>query len=113
MKIEHYSFGKIIVNGKTYTKDLIIYPEKINPSWWRKEGHLLQIEDLREVLSEKPDVLIIGTGYSGVMKVPEEVIRELKARDIEVIAEITPRAVEIFNLRDKAKKTIAALHLTC
>lgn len=113
MTIEDYSFGKIIINGKTFTKDLIIFPERIEPSWWRKEGHLLQIEDLEDVIKEKPELLIIGTGYYGVMRVPEEVVNALKKQGIEVIIKKTAEAVEIYNKRDRTKKTIICLHLTC
>ncbi|MFN3739445.1 MAG: Mth938-like domain-containing protein [Thermodesulfovibrionales bacterium] len=113
MIIEHYSFGRIIVNGKTYTQDLIIFPDRINPSWWRKEGHLLQIEDLEEVIREKPELLIIGTGYYGVLKVPEELSSTLSAKAIEVIIRKTAEAVEIYNKRGGTKKTVACLHLTC
>jgi len=113
MKIEHYTFGKIIVDGKTFTKDLIIYPDRIDPSWWRKEGHLLQIDDLRDVIKEKPDILIIGTGYNGVMKVPEETVMNLRSMGIEVIIKKTTEAVEAFNNMEGSRKVIAALHLTC
>jgi len=41
--IEHYSFGRIVIDGKEYTKDLIIYPDKIRANWWRKEGHKLRL----------------------------------------------------------------------
>jgi len=54
MMIEHYSFGKITIDGQTYTSDLIIYPGKIDTSWWRKEGHNLQVEDLKDVLIDSP-----------------------------------------------------------
>jgi hypothetical protein len=39
--IESYKFGEIIITGKKYDSDLIIYPDHIDSSWWRKEGHLL------------------------------------------------------------------------
>ncbi len=113
MRIEDYSFGRIVIDGKTYTRDLIIYPDRIDPSWWRKEGHLLQMEDLGDILKEKPEILIIGTGYSGVMTVPQSLIERLKREGIEVIARNTPQAVEIFNQMDKSRRIIAALHLTC
>ncbi len=113
MKIEDYSFGKMLISGKTYTKDLIIFPDRINSSWWRKEGHLLQLEDLEDVIKERPELLIIGTGYYGVLKVPEDLIRDLKARGMEVIVEKTSEAVKVFNRRDMTKKTVAAFHLTC
>jgi hypothetical protein len=113
MKIEHYSFGSITIDGKTYTSDVIIYPDKIDSSWWRKEGHFLHVVDLKDVINVKPAVLIIGTGYSGAMVVPEETISYLKAQDIEVHVARTEKAVELFNKFRKDKKTVAALHLTC
>jgi hypothetical protein len=49
-EIEKYSFGKMVINGKTYTQDLIIYPDSIEDSWWRKKGHSLVPEDIPRVL---------------------------------------------------------------
>jgi len=72
--IEDYSFGKIIINGKKYDSDLIIFKDHIYDSWWRKEGHNLCIDDIKEIIDIKPEVLIIGTGYFGLMKVPQELI---------------------------------------
>ncbi len=113
MKITHYSFGKITVDGKTYTSDVIIYPDKVDPSWWRKEGHYLQVEDIADAISEKPDIVIIGTGYSGVMRVPEATLNFVKSKGIVVHVERTGKAVELFNNMPKDKKVIALLHLTC
>jgi len=113
MKIEHYSFGRITIDGKTYTSDVIIYPDKVDSSWWRKEGHSLHIVDLKSVLNIKPEILIVGTGQSGVMIVPEETLSYLKAQGIEVHVARTEKAVELFNKHQKDKKTVAALHLTC
>jgi len=113
MKIEHYSFGSITIDGKTYTSDVIIYPEKVDSLWWRKEGHYLHIADLKDVINVKPGVLIIGTGYSGAMVVPEETISYIKTQNIEVHIARTEKAVELFNKFQRSKKTVAALHLTC
>ncbi len=44
MRITVYDFGKIIVDGKTHTRDVIIYPERVEGSWWQKEGHRLDID---------------------------------------------------------------------
>jgi hypothetical protein len=113
MKIEHYSFGRITIDGKTYTSDVIIYPGRVDSSWWRKEGHYLQVVDLVDVINAKPEVLIIGTGYSGVMVVPKETISHLESKGIEVHVARSEKAVEMFNKLQKEKIVIAALHLTC
>ena len=113
MNIESYSFGRMVIGGKTFQSDLIIYPEKIDDSWWRKEGHLLQLEDLTAILTAAPEVLIIGTGCMGFMKVPDKLKKELAKRDIELHIAKSARAVEIFNSIHTTKKTVAAFHLTC
>lgn len=114
MKIQHYSFGKIIVDGKKYSSDLILFPDKIKENWWRKEGHKLHLEDLVDVIEYKPEILIVGTGAFGVMKVPENVIKKLEKRGIRVIIKRTKDACNEFNkLIDADKKVVAALHLTC
>ena len=113
MKIEHYSFGTIIINGKTYTSDVIVYPDHVDSSWWRKEGHYLHSSDLGKALSAKPELLIIGTGYSGVMVVPEETVVFVKSKGIHVMVERTENAVELYNSLSKDKKVVAVFHLTC
>lgn len=113
MKIEHYSFGTITIDGKSYTSDVIIYPERVDSSWWRKKGHVLHIVDLKDVIPANPEILVVGTGHSGAMVVPEETLLYLKSKGIDVHIARTDKAVELFNKFQKVKKTIAALHLTC
>ena len=111
--IESYSFGRMVISGNIYTSDLIILPGRIHSSWWRKTGHRLCLEDLQEIQNQDFDVLIVGTGYMGVMEVDEEVIQHARSAGFEIIIEKTERAVDIFNTISAQKKTIAAFHLTC
>ncbi len=112
MKIQDYSFGRIKIEGQTYTKDVIILPERVFSPWWRKEGHRLSMEDLSEALNARPEVLIIGRGYAGVMRVPDELVKALQERGIDVVVQKTRDAVKTFN-NIEGKRVAAALHLTC
>jgi hypothetical protein len=112
-RITHYSFGRITIDGSTYTSDVVIYPGRVDPSWWRKEGHYLQPVDLADVVASKPDLVIIGTGHSGVMQVPRETVGFLESKGIEVRVALTSKAVDMFNKSPKDRVVIAALHLTC
>jgi hypothetical protein len=114
MIVDNYEFGRIRVEEKTYTSDLIIFPDRVNSSWWRQEGHRLDPEDLSEVLREPPEILVIGTGYSGCMTVPEATVEALRSRGMEVRASRTADAVKDFNrLQREHVLVVAALHLTC
>ena len=111
--IDSYYFGKIKIDGKTYISDVILYPDKVREGWYRKQGHLLQKEDLKDVIEYKPETLIVGTGRFGLMKISDEVKKFVESKNIELITEKTKDACKTYNeLKDK-KKVVAALHLTC
>jgi len=111
--IDAYSFGQMVIDGERYTSDLIITPSGIKSSWWRNSGHKLCLNDLEEVLQEELEVLVIGTGFSGLMKVEEEVKLFARSKEIRLIVEKTGEAVKSFNKFSLQKKTIGAFHLTC
>jgi hypothetical protein len=114
MTIEKYNFGSIIIDANEYTKDVIIFPDKVLYPWWREEGHSLSLKDLEEVIKLNPTILIIGTGAYGVMNVPAETLKILKEKNIETITAKTADAVELYNeYIQKKQNVIACLHLTC
>ncbi|RLG79178.1 MAG: hypothetical protein DRO13_06325 [Thermoprotei archaeon] len=112
--IEHYSFGRIVVGGREYGRDIVITPTRIVDGWWRAEGHRLQLEDVREYLDVDADVVVIGTGYNGFMRVEREVVEEFAKRGREVYVDYTKEAVKVYNeLVGLGKKVLAFFHLTC
>ena len=111
--INSYDFGRITIKGKRYNTDLQVFPDKVQAGWWRKEGHRLQIMDLREVLEAKPEVLVVGTGYSGMMAVPPETRTYVESEGIELVVQKTAEACKTFNRLVESRKVVAALHLTC
>jgi|YelNatPaOPRAMG01_1025707.scaffolds.fasta_scaffold08426_9 hypothetical protein len=114
--ITEYQFGKIVVNGKTFTRDLIIVSSsnKIIDDWWREEGHSLKLDDIELVINEDYDYLVVGTGYFGRMQVEEEVFQELESRGKKIIAKPTEDAIKEFNrLLKENQKVIGAFHITC
>ncbi|MHA1778294.1 MAG: Mth938-like domain-containing protein [Candidatus Heimdallarchaeaceae archaeon] len=112
--LKDYSFGKIKVNDSEHTADLIVGPDFLKANWWRKEGHKVCLEDLAEVENLKPEILIIGTGAYGRVRVPQSVIEAFEKQDCTVKVLKTKQAVELYNLlTEKQKKVVAALHLTC
>ncbi len=111
--IDSYRFGQIIISGKKYSSDVIIFPDKIRGDWWRNKGHELALQDITEVITENPEVLIVGTGASGLMTVLPEVQREAKALNITLITQPTGEACEVYNQLCHSQKVVAALHLTC
>lgn len=114
MEIESYDFGQITVGGETYTADLIIYPGRVEAGWWRCSGHELHPADLAGVLEAAPEVLVVGTGKWGRMRVLAETEALLQERGISLIVLQTDAACRTFNqLLRTGSRAVAALHLTC
>ena len=113
--IEQYTTGShMTVQGTKYYQDLKIIHGQVKGNWWRKEGHRLAAADISDILSAKPGVLVIGTGYAGNMRVPESLRTVIEGQDIKVIAERTSDAVKTFNrLFNQGKDVAGAFHLTC
>ena len=118
MKLEYPSFGKIIVDGKTYEHDVVVYPSgrvEKRKKWLSKSkhgtSHKLDPDELREYLTEDFEVLIVGTGYYGYLSLlPGS--REL-VRDKEVYELPTRKAVELFNELNEKKRVLGIFHVTC
>ena len=112
--IESYGFGSMTVLGQRHRNDLKIIDNKIVGNWWRREGHALYVEDIDDILYSNVEVLVVGTGAYGGLKVTEAAARAIKGRGIELVAVPTKEAVSIFNiLHAQGKKVAGAFHLTC
>ena len=111
-RIESYSFGHIVVDGEEATNDVIVLPDRVVHNWWRREGHSLVLDDLREVLDELPPHLVLGTGAYGRLHPDPAALERLRERGIEVEALPTAEAIERYEELNPAE-TAAALHLTC
>jgi hypothetical protein len=113
-QIDSTSFGQIVIGGKTYRHDVII-----TSAGKLKEGrtavrHVVGRDEFFQLVFERPDVVLIGTGQYGALRVAGEVTRWAKKAGVELIALPTPQAIERFNELSQAGKRVAAyLHVTC
>ena len=116
VKIDHFSFGTIRIDGETYEQDVVIDRGEVKlrkkkPSKrFRDEfGHTpLSVE---EKIPWKCARLVIGTGEQGALPVMPQVLEEAKRRGVEVAAVKTMKAIEL--LQGAGVDTNAVLHITC
>jgi hypothetical protein len=115
VRIEGYGFGRIRIDGRDYTQDVIILRDRIVSPWWREAGgHVFALQDLGDVIASAPAVVILGTGNVGMVRVPRETLEELERQGIEPRRLRTARAVDEYNrLQEAGRDVAAALHLTC
>jgi hypothetical protein len=110
--IESYSFGKITIKGEDF-EDIKIIDDIVTP-WHAAEHHTVTEQDILDLIENKPDYIIIGTGASGLVYVKNDVIQKIEQKNIKLIIESTKKACEEFNrLKTEGKKVNAILHSTC
>ena len=112
--IENYTFGRIVVDGATYTNDIKIIDNTVIPEWWRKSGHTVAPADVSDLVDSQTDYVVIGKGKPGMMRTTEEVKRLFKDHGMILIEEKTSRAIKTYNqLIQQGKSVCAGFHLTC
>lgn len=111
VKVEHYAFGSITVDGVTYERDLIVTPDGVVPDWWRAQGHRLVMDDLRGIDFFGVRRIVVGTGYFGRVSVDESVRSHFENAGIDLTTVDSRRAVEAFN--EAGDGAVLAIHLTC
>jgi hypothetical protein len=119
--INDYHFGSITIDGKTYNYDVEVRWTGEVLKWWRKEGHVIDLEDVKRAVDQKPDTIIIGNGESGVARVTERSQQFITERKIKLIIDKTEEATKAFNTiletsqkeQGRENKVIGLFHLTC
>lgn len=112
--IQAYSFGKIVIDGVSYKGDVKIVQGRIIADWRRRSGHTVQLEDIADLLSYEPAVLVIGRGKPGLMRAAPELKTHLKTQNIQLFEESTSKAIKRYNAFFQQGRNVAAgFHLTC
>jgi hypothetical protein len=102
------------IHGKIYISDIIVFPGSIKENWWRKKGHELHPEDLGDVVKSGPELVVVGTGVDGAMRVPSETRKYLEEQGIMMEAMPTGEAADRFNEEiSRGRKVVGCFHLTC
>ena len=114
-RITGYEFGRVEVDGREHTRDVIVLPDRVVAGWWRRDGHSLVLDDLDEVLAELPERLVLGCGAHGRLRPDPSVAEALARRGTELEALPTADAVRRYGEfeRENPAAIAAALHLTC
>lgn len=129
--IEQYHFGSITIDGKIYNHDIEVRWASADKGltgelgevleWWRKESHVVDVQDVQRAVEQNPDTIIIGTGESGIAKVTKAAQEFITEKGIKLIIDLTGEAVKTFNIiseaskeeESKQNKVIGLFHLTC
>jgi hypothetical protein len=96
--ISDFSFGRIVANGQTCNTDIKI----------------IQGTHVRDVLDTELEILVIGKGQPGYMRVSESLREHLAEKNVTLIEEPTAKAIETFNrLFKEGQRICGGFHVGC
>jgi hypothetical protein len=119
--IEAFEWGRFVVNGAVHSaegegvgKDICIIDGEVTP-WEARHGHRLEPDMVQIVLGMGIEILVIGIGVYGRIKVRNKTLKKIRADGVEeVLIEKTPDACKTFNEFFRQGKRVALLaHGTC
>jgi hypothetical protein len=116
MRITHFAFGSLDIDGVTYEYDVVIDRGEIHK---RRKKASRKFRDAfgHTPLSVEENIpwrcmrLVVGTGAHGRLPIMDDVKREADERGVELIVLPTAEAIRV--LQPGARKTNAVLHVTC
>ena len=118
MKIESTEYGSITIDGDTYPHDVLIRisgeiakrKKKLSKKFYGT-SHIVSLEEAEFIYEKGAELMIVGTGQDGNLRLSPEAAEFLSHKRCPVHAEPTPRAISTFN---KAKgQKIGLFHVTC
>jgi len=112
--ISSTKFGSIMVGNKKYDNDVFVSYKDTVKDGETNSRHLISKKELALLLLDKPDVIILGTGQEGCMKISSDSSELAKNRGIEIVESKTPDAIKKFNqLYASGRKVVGYMHVTC
>jgi hypothetical protein len=116
MRISHFTFGAVEIDGVKYEHDVVIdggeihkRKKKASKRFRADFGHTPLSMD--ENIPWRCERLVIGTGAYGRLPVMDDVRREAAERGVTLI--VLPTAEAIKALKKGPARTNAVLHVTC
>ena len=118
MAIDSTKFGNITIDGETYEHDVIIRRsgkvEKRKKKLSKEKygtSHIISKDEAKFVFEDGCDVLIVGAGQEGNVRLSPEASDYFNKKGYKVLLQPTPEAIRSFNQSDEKK--IGLMHVTC
>ena len=120
MKIESTEFGSITIDGTLYSHDVLIRlsgevakrKKKLSKKYYGT-SHIISLEEAEFVYEKGCDILVLGTGQYGNVKLSPEAAEFFAHHGCRVTLLPTPDAVKIYNKLMGKFKAIGLFHVTC
>ena len=117
-KIDSFSFGSIVVEGKKYGRDVMFFPDgsvkKRKGGFWKFGSHAIKKGEIEELVEANPEVIIVGTGTDAKARLEPNAESWANEAKLELVVLPSREAIERLNqLVGEDKRVAALIHITC
>ena len=117
-KIDKFSFGSIVVEGRKYSRDVLIFADgtvkKRKGGFLMFGSHKIKKKEIEELIQGQPETIIVGTGTNGAANIGPELESWAKGKNLSLIVQPSYNAVAKLNeLTEQQKRVAALIHITC
>ena len=117
-KVDKLSFGSIIINGKKFRRDVLIFSDgtvkKRKGGFLMFGSHNIKKAEIKELVQGDPETVIIGTGTDGKARLAHNLESWASEKNLSLMVQPSYEAATRLNeLVDQGNKVAALIHITC
>ena len=116
--IDSSAFGSIVIEGTRYDHDVVIRSYGSVKKRKKKlskavtgTSHLVSRKEAEHILCDDAKTVVVGTGWSGVLKLSAEAREFFESKGCEIVMNRTPIIVRHWN--DLTGNAVGLFHVTC
>ncbi len=115
-KIDSFSFGSIVIEGKKYGRDVLIFPDgtvrQRQGGFWRFGSHAIKREEIDQLAKVDAEEVIVGTGTGAIARLTPDAESWANEAKLNLVALASPEAIERFNrLVEEGRRVSALLYI--
>jgi len=106
--VRHVAKGLLKIGNEDISENVVLFRESIHRGFNAADVATLTEEDFAELIAEKPEVVIFGTGWNTCLP-PRDLVFALARRGIGFECMDTPAACRTFNILLSEDRDVAAV----
>jgi hypothetical protein len=116
-KVDKFSFGFIVIEGKKYHRDVLIFADgtvkKRKGGFLMFGSHKIKKKEIEELIQGQPETIIVGIGTDSVANIAPDVESWAEEKNLNLLVQPSYDAAAMLNELTEKKKVAALIHITC
>lgn len=108
--VRHVERGLLKIGTESVTENVVLFRNRIRPGWDAATVEALTEADFADLMAERPEIVILGTGWQPALP-PRELVFAMARRGIGFETMDTPAACRTFNILLSEDRDAAAILL--